>query len=253
MSDFLWDVSHFYDSKMDRKSSNPEERSTTIQGMADNGELKSLLDTKDDVDLIERIKSELSMLVAHLQGCADSKDLAPWWSPFSRKHGVRRSLNESVTALEASFGDFVDRDTVRNSRKELDEEVKQYLKNDRKKMLLRRKQRWRAGLAHVHSTQNSSRYSLSSTSSGEKSLTLLVSRQASVSSESTASPRRASFNKSSPAKSTSTEPTKIRKCVPVAMDPEETELARVAFDERLSFAQKVEESVTKERSAFLGN
>jgi hypothetical protein len=97
------------------------------------------------------VKKEVSMLLAGLQSVAESKDLAPWWSPLSRKHRARRSMQETVKVLNHRLSCLIDKEDITAERKLIDEEAKHYVKDTRGKFWLRAKGRWREALAVVHS------------------------------------------------------------------------------------------------------
>jgi len=152
VNDFLWDVSNYYNGKM--RVENPLKRSPTIQSLLSNETFCELVEesiTSDAFELNKVMTKEISVLIAGLQSVAEAKDLAPWWSPLSRKHRARHDMREALKELQSLLSRLLDKKEMTAERKLIDQEAKQYIKDTRGKFWLRARGRWREALAIVHS------------------------------------------------------------------------------------------------------
>lgn len=157
VGDYVWDVANYYDARL--KIEDPRLRSDTITGLLANGSLGDVVeDARENEQLREVVTRHFSALLAGLKSAAKSKDLRPWWSPFSRKHGTRKAMRETIALLEEAWTHVLDVEQIASHRKTIDEDVKAHIKKERKKFWLRRKGRWRAALGVVFSPQNEKRY-----------------------------------------------------------------------------------------------
>jgi hypothetical protein len=156
-SDFLWDVSNYYDGRM--KVETVRERSPTVRDLLESGAVCQVVEESQADDVLKTVLTgQLSRILAGFQASAQSKDLHPWWNPLSRKHKASKDLDQALGLLEQAWVKVVNEESVAEERAVIDESVKHHLKQIRKKLWLRARGRWRGGLNHVFSPRNEERY-----------------------------------------------------------------------------------------------
>jgi hypothetical protein len=154
---FVLDVSNYYHGRFNVE--NAIERSTVIRELLLSSEINSAVDESLTNDSLKSaLKPWFSLLVAGLLCAAKTKDLLPWWNPFSRKQKASRAMVESVELLTTSWQAALDDYVIWGEKKKLDQSVKRYISVDRKKWFVRTRGRWRAGMNHVLSPNNTDRY-----------------------------------------------------------------------------------------------
>jgi curved DNA-binding protein CbpA len=224
VSDFLWDASNYYQGRM--RVQNPSDRSPTIRSLLSNERFWELINesvSRDAVELKKVVKKEVSMLLAGLQSVAESKDLAPWWSPLSRKHRARRSMQETFKVLNHRLSCLIDKEVITAERKLIDEEAKHYVKVTRGKFWLRATGRWREALAVVHSPSSPRQFG--------KSLSMVRTR------------REAEFDIGASHK--------VKKLSAQAVSPEEAFTTRQILRKRLEASHNIRKTTKTERVLYI--
>jgi hypothetical protein len=157
IADFLRDVSNYVDGRMEsRHATDP---SQTLRDLMSNETITQLMkDSVNDEQLRKTVTENVVPLLAGFRCVAESKDLKPWWSPFSRKHSVCKIMRKTVTFFENQWQHVIDEEKIAACQKQIEETAKSHIKNDRKKMFLRTCGRWRAALNVIHSPENKDRY-----------------------------------------------------------------------------------------------
>jgi len=154
--DFLWDISNYCDGHM--KVKEPLDRSRTVQGLVKSKLLCEIVEEAVSNDrLCSVLREQLSVMVAGFKSVAESRDLRPYWNPFSRKHVVRKEFRESISLLEESWSHVLDGDSILDASRNIEKAVRSHLVQ-RKKFWKRAHGRWRGGLNHVFSPKNEDRY-----------------------------------------------------------------------------------------------
>lgn len=159
LKQFNFDVSNYAHGKM--KVKDPAKRSFCVRALLDSRSMREIIEealVNDTDELQKRLSEHLTSIVAVLKCVANSKDLFPWWNPASQKHRVRRAMTETVGLLETAWKHFLDDKMCNKTMKSIKQLAKQYIKKDRKKILLRCRGRWRAALVDIHSPRNEKRY-----------------------------------------------------------------------------------------------
>jgi len=114
--------------------------------------ISSMMDNKSLAGFIEEnhnkhfVQDELSSLVGQLRSVANSKDLRPWWKPFSSKYRLNKNLMERVGIIEERWGQCIDQDIIQAHTEQIKESVRTHIKKTRKKQRIRVHNRWRKGL-----------------------------------------------------------------------------------------------------------
>ena len=196
----------------------------------------------------------LSLLIGHLRCVVSSKDMAPWWSPFSRKHSVRRVFSSDLHKLEQHWAAILNDELVRETQSIVIEQVKTHIKIDRNKFFLRCRQRWRAGLSYVHSPECTVVIATKKEKSSKSNPSKTTSRTSSIS-----SPEVKMFGQESLASIGTRASTtrnvfhqyKTRKCTPVIFDTESSNRIHTAIFERSRNANSIYHHFQDDRSNLI--
>lgn len=157
INDFLWDVSNYSKGRM--KVERSIDRSPTSRNLLVDETLCRLVDESIANDALRKaLTPQLTSLLAGLRCVADSKDFMPWWNPFSRKHGVRKSMRETLAPLEVQWRHVLDDKELKEQQQTIERDARLYIRKERKKFWLRRRGRWRAALKYLFSPKNENRY-----------------------------------------------------------------------------------------------
>jgi hypothetical protein len=157
VADFLRDVSDYVDGRM--QTGNAEDRFKTLHDLIYSENVSELLyDSLYDEELHKTVIENFSRLLAGVRCVAESKDLKPWWSPFSRKHSVCKAVQESVTLLEDRWISVLNEEKIEAYQKMIEKKAKVYIKEERNKTFLRTNGRWMAALNVIYSPENKERY-----------------------------------------------------------------------------------------------
>ena len=84
--------------------------------------------------------------MSQLKSIANSKDLRPWWNPFSSKIQVRNNLLDILGNIEESWGPALDEGISQAHSDEIDKSVLAHIRQTRNKQRYRVYNRWRKGL-----------------------------------------------------------------------------------------------------------
>jgi hypothetical protein len=190
----------------------------------------------------EVLRRVLSELMGHLRTVASSKDMAPWWSPFSRKHRVRRVFRNDLRRLEKKWYDVLDDETIKTTEIGIIQQVKQHIKRGRNKFWLRCRQRWRAGLSYIHSPD-----AREISPDGSTSTLPTVKMYGQDSLASVAEHKRSQTSKNE------FHYHKKRKCVPVILDDVASKSLQSSLRERSDYCSSVHRRIQSDRSAWLLN
>jgi hypothetical protein len=226
VNDFLLDVSNYYQGKMHVKS--VIDRSQTIRSLLSSEAFRELISeslSSDAVELKRLTTTEISLLLAGLQSAAESKDLAPWWSPLSRKHRARRDMQEVVRLFQRRVSSLIDEEEITTEREEISREAKTYIKETRGKFWLRARGRWREALSIVHSPSSPRQHS-------QDSLSMLVRSR-----------REAELDAGTSHK--------VRKLCAESFSPNDAMATRQHLRERLKTCHDIRKTTERERGLFI--
>jgi hypothetical protein len=95
------------------------------------------------------IVNSISALVAGLYWVANSKDLRPWWCPWSRKHAVSSALSNLVNQISTRWSNSLQDIAVSNEKDELEAAVTMYIRQTYCLAMPRWFRHWQKGLLHV--------------------------------------------------------------------------------------------------------
>jgi hypothetical protein len=148
----LWDVTNFLDGYL-RVTEHFVFSFPSVANFKDNKDILRLLEDSNDT-----ATSALSTLLAHLYCVANSKDLRPWWCPWSRKHAVRGRLLEMLDRLKHEWSNAVSFAIVKRAIADIEDNVHGYMRQTYCIPTPRLHGHWRKGLTHVSSHRNKGKY-----------------------------------------------------------------------------------------------
>ena len=165
--DFVMDISNYYHGAfVVRDALN---RSPTIHQLRYSQSINELLSLAgNNKNLLSTLKENLTTLMGALWCAAKSKDLRPWWKPFSSKFQVSQHMMESLYELQKHWTSVLDTQKIVEERLRL----KEVLKSDIRKRknsdmaMLGLNGRWRAALVERHSPRNNKNNQTTNSSSG---------------------------------------------------------------------------------------
>lgn len=226
VGDFVWDIANYLDGRL--KIENAADRAQTLRDLiADEQTFQLVEQSLSNEQLCKVATTQFSVLIASLKCVAKSKDLCPWWSPFSRKHAVRKAMLESISLLEERWQYVLDEETMTAHQEMVESKAKLHIKKDRKKRLVRTKGRWRAALAVMHSPKNVERYP----------------QVAGISPANVRVRKHAEFE--------SGQTTKIKAFFPETSSPKETEKVQQQLTQRLEYSTNVLTTTNSDRREFI--
>lgn len=169
VSDMIRESSVFLDCEM-KMNDDLELSFPSIGECLESIEILSLIrDCKNDRALRERATQAFSELLARFELVANSKDLRPKFTLAGRtkKKETKKSMNEVVERLRVQWKSVIDPDLIDRRKKEIKDEVKEFLKEDlgsKKTVKYRVDRKWLQGLNYLHSTANDAAFGIANVS-----------------------------------------------------------------------------------------
>jgi len=159
VGDFIMDITNYDHGRLDVKE--VLKRSLTLHRLRYCESLNALLDRSATDEVLQKmLKKHLSTLVGAMKCAARTKDLRPWWKPFSRKFRSGRHMVQALDELEEYWGLVLDAEAIIAEKRRLRDIVKATIKERKKSKfaMVSIRGRSRATMAGLHSPRNSETY-----------------------------------------------------------------------------------------------
>lgn len=148
----LWDVANFLDGYLS-VTEHFVDSFPSIATFMNNKDIKRLLEVSNAAYTLA-----LSTLFAHLNCVADSKDLRPWWCPWSRKYAVRGRLFEMLDLLKCEWSHAISDEIVKSVIADIEGNVYGYMHRNYCIPTPRLHGHWRKVLTYLSSHRNKGKY-----------------------------------------------------------------------------------------------
>jgi hypothetical protein len=143
----LSDLHNFMEGKLHLKGAQCGQPFPTLSTLLASKEMEELTKEAPVGTTDSAIVSSISALFAGLCCVANSKDLRPWWSPWSREHAVCRTLSKLVNQIATKWDHALQDIAVKKKKDELEAAVTVYIRQSL--AMPRVSGQWQKGLLHV--------------------------------------------------------------------------------------------------------